>query len=97
MYWTFRQQLAHHAVNGCNLRAGDLCGTGTISGETEQSMGSMLELSWNGTKQVAVGEVQRTFLEDGDEVVLRGWGVAKDGTRIGFGECRGVVLPANPV
>jgi fumarylacetoacetase len=95
MYWTIGQLVAHHTSNGCNLQPGDLLATGTISGETKQSRGSMLELSWRGSEPLELpsGE-QRTFLEDGDEVILRGY-CERDGLpRIGFGECRGVVLPA---
>lgn len=96
LYWTPLQQVAHHTVTGCNLRPGDLMASGTISGETEDSFGSMLELSWRGTKtvQLAGGET-RKFIQDGDEVVIRGR-CERDGVRIGFGECRGVVLPAIP-
>ncbi|CAN7979846.1 unnamed protein product, partial [Ixodes pacificus] len=73
MYWTMKQQLAHHSVTGCNMQPGDLLGSGTISGPTEDSYGSMLELCWKGTKQVPLknGET-RTFLKDGDEVVIKG-------------------------
>lgn len=97
MYWTMKQQLAHHTVTGCNLNPGDLLGSGTISGPTEDSYGSMLELCWKGTKQVplANGET-RTFLRDEDEVVMRGYCQAQ-GCRVGFGECKGVVLPAHPL
>ncbi|RKP04798.1 hypothetical protein THASP1DRAFT_35455 [Thamnocephalis sphaerospora] len=94
MYWTFKQQLAHHAVNGCNMRTGDLCGSGTISGPTEDSFGSMLELSWSGQKDVDVGEgVTRKFIQDGDEVVILGHCQA-DGYRVGFGRCTGTIAPA---
>lgn len=90
------QQLAHHTVTGCNLRPGDLMASGTISGETEDSYGSMLELSWRGTKTVQLdGGQTRKFIQDGDEVVIRGR-CERDGVRVGFGECRGVVLPAIP-
>ncbi|RKP24311.1 fumarylacetoacetate hydrolase [Syncephalis pseudoplumigaleata] len=94
MYWTLKQQLVHHTVNGCNMRTGDLCGTGTISGPTEDSFGSMLELSWTGQKDVDVGSgTTRKFLEDGDQVNLVGYCQGPD-YRIGFGPCRGKVLPA---
>ena len=93
MYWSFAQQLAHHTVNGCNLRPGDLCGTGTISGATPDSFGSLLELSWNGQKPVAVGPDTRSFIEDGDRVLMRGYAQG-EGYRVGFGECDGELLPA---
>lgn len=96
LYWSFRQQLAHHTVNGCNMRTGDICGTGTISGPTEDSFGSLLELSWNGTKPLALAaDTTRTFLEDGDTVVMSGV-CQGDGYRVGFGECVGTVAP-NPL
>ena len=93
MYWTMVQQLAHHTVNGCNLRVGDLCASGTISGPTPDSYGSMLEISWKGTKPVAMPDgSERKFINDGDSVVMRGWG-ERNGVRIGFGNCEGKVLP----
>ncbi|VDK55170.1 unnamed protein product [Anisakis simplex] len=79
MYWTMKQQLAHHTSNGCNIRAGDLMGSGTISGPEEGSFGSMLELSWNGAKSVKVGDQTRKFIEDNDEVILRGNSLLVDG------------------
>ncbi|KAJ1364894.1 hypothetical protein KIN20_025084 [Parelaphostrongylus tenuis] len=88
-----KQQLAHHTVNGCNVKSGDLMGSGTVSGPEEGAYGSMLELSWRGSKTVPVGNQTRKFLQDGDEVSLIGV-CEKDGVRIGFGECRGKVLPA---
>ncbi|KHN80936.1 Fumarylacetoacetase [Toxocara canis] len=137
MYWTMKQQLVHHTCNGCNIRAGDLMGSGTISGPEEGSFGSMLELSWKGTKAVAVGDQTRKFINDNDEVTLRGgYDIKEEGSfgsmlelswkgtkavavgdqtrkfindndevtlrgwcegrgyRIGFGECRGKLLPA---
>lgn len=94
MYWNMWQQLAHHTVNGCNLRVGDLCASGTISGSTPDSYGSMLELSWRGTKPLDMPDgSQRKFIQDGDTVILKGF-AQKDGVRVGFGECRGKVLPA---
>lgn len=95
LYWTLAQMLTHHASNGCNLRVGDLLGTGTISGPTRDSLGSLLELTRRGAEPVALpdGE-QRRFLEDGDEVILRGYCEREDAVRIGFGECRGVIQPA---
>jgi fumarylacetoacetase len=95
LYWTVSQLVTHHTSNGCNLRPGDLLATGTVSGPTRQSRGCLLELTWRGTEPLALptGEVRR-FLEDGDEVVFRGW-CERDGfRRLGFGECRGRVLPA---
>jgi fumarylacetoacetase len=94
-YWTIAQLVAHHTVNGCNLRAGDLLGTGTQSGPTPGEAGSMLELSAGGSRQIQIGREEfRTFLEDGDSVIIRGW-CEKPGTaRIGFGDVQGRVLPA---
>lgn len=94
LYWTAKQQLVHHTVSGCNLRPGDLLASGTISGPTEDSFGSLLELSWKGTKALDLGGgVTRKFLQDGDDVIITGY-CEKDGLRIGFGDCRGKVLPA---
>ncbi|KAJ8712132.1 hypothetical protein PYW07_004974 [Mythimna separata] len=97
MYWTVKQQLAQQTVTGCNLRAGDLLGSGTISGEVADSFGSMLELSWKGTKPLRLlsGE-ERKFIQDGDTITLRGFCVDDDGNRIGFGKCEGKLLPAIP-
>lgn len=94
MYWTICQQLAHHTVNGCNMQPGDLLASGTISGSDPGSFGSMLELSWKGSKAVPLdhGE-ERKFIQDGDTVVLRGW-CESEHFRIGFGEASGLVLPA---
>ena len=94
LYWNVRQQLAHHTVNGCNLRPGDLLASGTISGPTPDSYGSLLELTWKGTKPIQLpnGET-RMFLQDGDRVTLTGW-CQGDGYRVGFGEATGRVLPA---
>jgi fumarylacetoacetase len=95
MYWTLAQMLTHHASNGCNLRAGDLLASGTVSGPEKDARGCLLELSWRGTEPVQLpnGE-QRAFLADGDEVIIRGWCEAPGAVRIGFGECRGTVLAA---
>ena len=95
MYWTMQQQLAHHSVNGCNMRPGDLLASGTISGPTEDSYGSMLELSWRGSNPIELpnGE-SRTFLEDGDRVVMSGHAQG-DGYRVGFGTAEGTILPAD--
>jgi fumarylacetoacetase len=94
MYWSMRQQLAHHTVNGCNMNPGDLCASGTISGPTEDSYGSMLELTWRGAKPIAMPDgTERKFIQDGDTVVITGH-CEKDGVRIGFGGVSGRVLPA---
>jgi fumarylacetoacetase len=94
MYWTMAQQLAHHTVSGCNTRVGDLMGSGTISGPTPDSYGSLLELTWNGARPLALeGGGTRTFIVDGDELTLAGW-CEGDGYRVGFGTCVGKILPA---
>lgn len=92
LYWTLAQMLAHHTSNGCNLRVGDLLATGTVSGATPESVGSLLERTKRGAEPLMLpnGE-QRKFLEDGDEVILRGWCEREGRARIGFGECRGTV------
>jgi fumarylacetoacetase len=96
MYWTFKQQLAHHSVGGCNMRTGDLIGSGTISGPTEDSFGSMLELCWAGQKEIPLnGGKVRKFIQDEDVVELTGW-CQGDGYRVGFGNCTGRILPAKP-
>lgn len=94
MYWNIAQQLAHHTINGCNINVGDMMASGTISGPTEDSFGSMLELSWKGTKPVKLetGE-ERRFIEDGDTVIMKGF-AEKDGIRVGFGEVSSQVLPS---
>lgn len=97
LYWTLSQELAHHTINGCNMRTGDLCASGTISGPVPESYGSMLELSWRGTKPLTLPDgTQRKFLLDGDTVSLRGWAGGNGKVRIGFGEAAGKVLPALP-
>ncbi len=94
-YWTVAQMLAHHTINGCNLTPGDLLGTGTQSGPVAAEAGSLLELSHGGKRPVDLpGGEQRRFLEDGDEIILRGYCVKSGTARIGFGEARGRVLPA---
>ncbi len=94
MYWSMAQQLAHHTVNGCNVRAGDVMASGTISGDTPDSYGSMLELAWKGTKPVKLNDgSERKFLLDGDTLIIRGH-CEKNGVRIGFGEVSGEILPA---
>ena len=94
-YWTVAQMVTHHTVNGCNLQPGDLLGSGTLSGPTLDQAGALIELTTGGKNPIALpnGE-QRTWLEDGDSVVLRGWCEREGATRIGFGECVGTVLPA---
>jgi fumarylacetoacetase len=95
LYWTPAQMLAHHSSNGCNLRPGDLFASGTISGPTPDSRGSLLERTWRGSEpfELPNGET-RKFLEDGDEVILRAFCESEGSIRIGFGECSGTLLPA---
>ncbi len=96
MYWTPAQLVTHHASNGCNLQTGDLLGTGTISGPTPDSAGSLLELSEGGKKPVTLPSNEtRTFLEDGDALILRARAEADGFVGIGFGNCRGLISPAN--
>ncbi|HOX83945.1 MAG TPA: fumarylacetoacetase [Chryseolinea sp.] len=95
MYWNVNQQLAHHTINGCNIQVGDLYASGTISGPSPGSYGSMLELSRNGEKKLHMSDgSERTFLNDGDTIIMHGY-AEKDGVRIGFGECKGKILPAH--
>lgn len=94
MYWNMSQQLAHHTVNGCPVNAGDMMGSGTLSGSTPDSYGSMLELSWRGEKPVKLKEGgDRKFIEDNDTVIIRGYSKSKDYPRIGFGEVSTKLLP----
>jgi len=95
LYWSTAQMVAHHTVTGCNLKPGDLLGSGTISGPAPDSYGSMLELAWRGTKPIELpsGE-KRSFIQDGDTVVMTGWAQGAD-YRVGFGECSGTILPAS--
>jgi fumarylacetoacetase len=94
MYWNMLQQLAHHTVNGCNLNIGDLMASGTISGSSPDSYGSMLELAWMGTKPIELSDgTNRTFINDHDTVTMRGF-AQKEGIRVGFGEVTGKVTPA---
>ena len=94
MYWNMCQQLAHHTVNGCDVHAGDMMASGTISGKDETSYGSMLEISWRGTKPIGMPDgSERKFIQDGDTVIMRGH-ASKDGVRVGFGEVSTKVLPA---
>jgi len=94
LYWSIAQQLAHHAVNGCNLQAGDLLASGTISGATEESRGCMLELTWRGANPLKLPNSEtRKWLEDGDTLTITGW-CQGDNYRVGFGEVTGQILPA---
>ncbi len=89
------QQLAHHTSNGCNLRSGDLFGSGTISAPEPSGYAALLELAWNETKPITFNDgSQRTFVEDYDMIILKGF-CANDHVRIGFGECYSKVLPAS--
>jgi fumarylacetoacetase len=93
MYWSAVQQLMHHASSGCAMSVGDLLGSGTISGPEKNQRGSLLEISWNGTEPVELpGGAKRSFLEDGDSLIMRGW-CQGDGYRVGFGEVEGTILP----
>jgi len=95
MYWTFAQQLAHMTVNGAVTGAGDLFGSGTVSGPTKAERGSLVELTWRGAEPLVLPDgTTRTFLEDGDTVTLRGWCGGHDGPRIGFGEATGTIEPS---
>jgi len=94
MYWNMNQQLAHHTVNGCNIQAGDLMASGTISGADSSAYGSMLELTWRGSKPITLSDgTERKFIQDHDTVIMRGYSV-KNNVRIGFGEVSTKVLPA---
>jgi len=93
LYWSMAQQLAHHTVNGCNVRVGDLMASGTISGPDAGSFGSLLELTWGGKEPLRLNDgSSRSFLENGDRVTMRAY-AEKDGMRVGFGEVSGVILP----
>jgi fumarylacetoacetase len=97
MYWSMGQQLAHHTVAGCNTRVGDLMGSGTISGPTPDSCGSLLESTWNGQRPITLAEGgERAFIVDGDELTLTGW-CQGEGYRVGFGQCAGQILAARAV
>lgn len=94
MYWSFAQMLTHHASNGCNLRPADLLGSGTVSGPEKGSFGSLLETTRRGVEPLVLpGGERRVFLEDGDEVIIHGYCEGEGARRIGFGECRGTILP----
>lgn len=93
MYWNMNQQLAHHTINGCNINVGDMMASGTISGNDESAYGSMLEISWKGTKPVQMPDgTERKFIADNDTVIMRGY-AEKNGVRVGFGEVKSKVLP----
>lgn len=95
MYWNMNQQLAHQTVNGCNVRVGDMYASGTISGPSPDSYGSMLELSWQGTKPIVFPDgTERRFVADNDTIIIKGF-AEKEGLRIGFGDCITKILPAN--
>ncbi len=95
MYWDICQQLAHHTVNGCNMKTGDLLASGTISGPDKNSYGSLLELTWRGEQPIRLPEgEERKFLLDGDILTITGW-CEGNGYRVGFGEVTGKILPAN--
>ncbi|EQC29624.1 fumarylacetoacetase [Saprolegnia diclina VS20] len=95
MYWNPKQQLVHHTVSGCNMQPGDLLGSGTISGVAQDSFGSLLELSWQGSREIQIADGEtRKFLKDGDSVNIRGF-CQGQGYRIGFGDCEGKILPAH--
>ncbi|MAU31272.1 MAG: fumarylacetoacetase [Flavobacteriaceae bacterium] len=94
MYWNMSQQIAHHTINGCNLNVGDMMASGTISGKSKDSYGSMLELSWGGKKNIELNDgSSRTFIEDYDSVIIRGY-CEKDNIRVGFGEVKSKLLPS---
>ncbi len=97
MYCSMAQQLAHHTVNGCNVRVGDLMASGTISGPNKGSFGSMLEISWGGKEPIQLSDGStRSFIEDGDTAVMKGY-AEKEGIRLGFGTCSGQIIPADPL
>lgn len=94
LYWNVCQQLAHHTVNGCNIQAGDLYASGTVSGPDPDASGSLLERTWNGERPLRLTQdIVRTFIEDGDTIIMKGY-ADRGGVRIGFGECQGEILPA---
>eukprot|EP00483_Globobulimina_turgida_P001852 UN01854 len=97
LYYSCHQQLTHHTITGCPFNAGDLLGSGTISGTNKNEYGSLLELSWSGKQPITLNDGNtRTFLQDGDKITITGAKKSKDGNFvIGFGECNGVILPAH--
>lgn len=97
LYWSFTQQLIHHTITGCNLQTGDLLASGTISGDSESSMGSMLELCWNRTKTIQLHDTNETrqFIQDHDEIIITGYSYNKQlDYCVGFGNVSGIILPA---
>ena len=97
-YWTIAQLVAQQTVNGCNLRPGDLLGSGTMSGPSSDQAAALIELTEGGKKPITLpGGEARTFVEDGDSVILKGWCEGPGKARIGFGTCEGTVLPARPL
>ena len=95
LYWNMQQQLTHHTVTGCNTRPGDMMASGTISGPDKSMFGSLLEITWRGEQPIELpGGETRKFMQDGDTLIMRGW-ASRDGVRIGFGEVRGSILPAD--
>lgn len=95
MYWTMAQMLAHHSSTGCNMRPGDMLASGTVSGPTEEARGCLLERTWRGQNPIDLPDgTQRKFLQDGDEVILKAFCEKEGAVRIGFGACRGAILPA---
>jgi fumarylacetoacetase len=98
LYWNMAQQLAHQSINGCKIRVGDMYASGTISGPTKDSYGSMLELTWRGENPISMPDgSERKFIQDHDTVIMRGFGESESGLRIGFGEVTSKVLPAAPM
>ncbi|MFP5406391.1 MAG: fumarylacetoacetate hydrolase family protein, partial [Gammaproteobacteria bacterium] len=94
-YWTIGQMVTHHTVNGCNLQPGDLFGSGTLSGPSLDQAGALIELTVGGKQPLSLPDGEtRSWLEDGDTVIIRGWCEKPGAARVGFGECRGTVLPA---
>lgn len=95
MYWTIAQMLVHHSSTGCNMNSGDLLASGTISGTSEDSRGCLLERTWRGKNPISLPDgTERRFLQDGDEVIIKAYCEREGATRIGFGECRGIIQPA---
>ena len=96
MYWSIAQMLVHHSSTGCNMNPGDLLASGTISGTAEESRGCLLERTWRGKNPITLTDgTERKFLQDGDEVIIKAFCERDGAARIGFGECRGIIQPAN--
>ncbi len=94
IYWSINQQIAHHTVSGCQLRVGDILGSGTISGNKKEEYGSLFELNENGKKKIKVGDNEKTWIEDNDSIKMQAE-IQGDGYKIGFGNCLGEILPSN--